>query len=99
LDRYLSWYPLLLGVGDEMRNSVYGILGFVVVSWAAPAAAQAIRTSEPLLLAPYEVALVQDGSCSAGKVLKVTGAIRGLRRKKLCIPIGEIQASLGGVFQ
>ena len=61
---------------------------------ATPSWAQTIRTSEPFLLAPYEVALVQDGSCSAGQILKVTGAIRGLRRKKLCIPMGPIQASL-----
>jgi hypothetical protein len=64
------------------------------LSVATPSLAQTIRTSEPFLLAPYEVALVQDGSCSAGQILKVTGAIRGLRRKKLCIPMGPIQASL-----
>ncbi|UPK40761.1 hypothetical protein IVB18_13670 [Bradyrhizobium sp. 186] len=28
-------------------------------------------------LAPYEVAFVKDASCPSGKVLKVTGAIRG----------------------
>ncbi|KAA0073301.1 hypothetical protein CIW50_21720 [Tardiphaga sp. P9-11] len=66
---------------------------------ATPCAAQSIRTAEPLILAPYESALVQDGSCAAGKILKVTGAIRGLRRKKLCIPLNEIQASLGSVVQ
>jgi hypothetical protein len=64
------------------------------LSVATPSLAQTIRTSEPFLLAPYEVAFVQDGSCSAGQILKVTGAIRGLRRKKLCIPMGPIQASL-----
>lgn len=82
-----------------MRKSFFAMLGLLVVGSAAPAGAQAIRTSEPLVLAPYEVALVQDGSCSAGKVLKVTGAIRGLRRKKLCIPMAEIQASLGEAVQ
>ncbi|MDB5656398.1 MAG: hypothetical protein JWQ94_4011 [Tardiphaga sp.] len=58
-----------------------------------PSLAQTIRTAEPLVLAPYEVVLVQDGSCSIGQILKVTGAIRGLRRKKLCIPLGAIQTS------
>jgi hypothetical protein len=82
-----------------MRISSLGTLGFLSLIVAAPAAAQTIRASEPLILAPYESALVQDGSCSAGKVLKVTGAIRGLRRKKLCIPFGEIQASLGVSLQ
>jgi hypothetical protein len=75
-----------------MREWVLGAAGCLLM--ATPSLAQTIRTSEPLLLAPYEVALVQDGSCSVGQVLKVTGAIRGLRRKKLCIPIGAIQASL-----
>ena len=75
-----------------MRILVLGISGFLVA--ATPSLAQTIRPSEPFLLAPYEVALVQDGSCSAGQILKVTGAIRGLRRKKICIPLGPIQASL-----
>ena len=34
------------------------------------------------MLAPYEIAFVQDASCPVGKVLKVTGAIRGLHRRK-----------------
>jgi hypothetical protein len=29
----------------------------------------------------------------------VTGAIRGLRRKKACVAIGEAQASLGAAIQ
>ena len=47
-----------------------------------PCAAQTILKSEPLMLAPYEVAFVKDASCPSGKVLKVTGAIRGLHRRK-----------------
>jgi len=39
-------------------------------------------------------AFVQDAACPAGKVLKVTGAIRGLHRKKACVAIGTEQASL-----
>jgi hypothetical protein len=50
--------------------------------------------SEPLALAPYEVAFVQDVSCPAGKVLKVTGAIRGLHRKRVCVELASEQASL-----
>jgi hypothetical protein len=49
---------------------------------------------EPLILAPYEVAFVQDASCPAGKVLKVTGAIRGLHRRKTCVTLAAEQASL-----
>lgn len=84
-----------------MRFCVSSIAGLVVLACVTPAAAQTIRTSEPLVLAPYESALVYDGSCSTGKVLKVTGAIRGLRRKKACIAIGETQASasLGATVQ
>ncbi len=74
-----------------MRKWVLGTAGWLMAM--TPSLAQTIRTSEPLVLAPYEVALVQDGSCSIGQVLKVTGAIRGLRRKKLCVPLGAVQAS------
>lgn len=61
---------------------------------ALPCSAQTILKSEPLVLAPYEVAFVQDLSCPAGKVLKVTGAIRGLHRKRICVPLAAEQASL-----
>jgi hypothetical protein len=37
---------------------------------------------------------VQDVSCPVGKVLKVTGAIRGLHRKKVCVVFSSSQASL-----
>ena len=61
---------------------------------AMPCAAQTILKSEPFVLAPYEVALVQDTTCGAGKVLKVTGAIRGLHRKRVCVALAGEQASL-----
>ncbi|MBC7576326.1 DUF6719 family protein [Tardiphaga sp.] len=79
-----------------MRIIVLGIVGLCAA--ATPSTAQVIRASEPLLLAPYEIVVVQDGSCGIGKVMKVTGAIRGLRRKKVCIPLGEVQASLGSLL-
>nr|WP_249161114.1 hypothetical protein [Bradyrhizobium manausense] len=46
------------------------------------------------MLAPYEVAFVKDASCALGKVLKVTGAIRGLHRRKACVSLAGEQASL-----
>lgn len=61
---------------------------------AQTASAQTILKSEPLWLAPYEIAFVQDVSCPAGKVLKITGAIRGLHRKKACVALAAEQASL-----
>jgi hypothetical protein len=72
------------------------ILALVLIfcAGALPCSAQTILRSEPLVLAPYEVAFVQDLSCPAGKVLKVTGAIRGLHRKRICVPLAAEQASL-----
>jgi len=72
------------------------ILALVLISFGVslPCSAQTILKSEPLALAPYEVAFVQDVSCPAGKVLKVTGAIRGLHRKRVCVELASEQASL-----
>jgi hypothetical protein len=61
---------------------------------ALPCSAQTILKYEPLVLAPYEVAFVQDTSCPAGRVLKVTGAIRGLQRKRACVAQPSTQTSL-----
>ena len=69
-------------------------LGLILSAVALPCLAQTILKSEPLALAPYEIAFVQDASCPAGKVLKVTGAIRGLHRKKVCVALVAEQASL-----
>jgi hypothetical protein len=69
-------------------------LGLIVSAAALPCGAQTVLKSEPLVLAPYEVAFVQDASCPAGKVLKVTGAIRGLHRRKACVTLAAEQASL-----
>jgi hypothetical protein len=69
-------------------------LGAILSVVALPCLAQTVLKSEPYILAPYEIALVQDGSCPVGKVLKVTGAIRGLHRKKACVTLAAEQASL-----
>ena len=69
-------------------------LGVALSAAAMPCLAQTVLKSEPLVLAPYEVAFVQDVSCPAGKVLKVTGAIRGLHRRKACVALAAEQASL-----
>ncbi len=69
-------------------------LGLIFSAVALPCLAQTVLKSEPLVLAPYEIAYVQDASCTAGKVLKVTGAIRGLHRKKICVARAGDQASL-----
>jgi hypothetical protein len=69
-------------------------LGLILSGVALPCAAQTALKSEPLMLAPYEIAFVQSAACPAGQVLKVTGAIRGLHRKKVCVTIGLEQATL-----
>ena len=69
-------------------------LGVILSAVALPCVAQTVLKSEPFILAPYEIALVQDASCPAGKVLKVTGAIRGLHRKRACVTLAAEQASL-----
>lgn len=70
------------------------ILAFVFCAIALPCAAQTVLKSEPLLLSPYEIAFVQNAGCPAGQVLKVTGAIRGLHRRKACVVLTAEQASL-----
>jgi len=69
-------------------------LGLIFSAAAFPCLAQTVLKTEPLMLAPYEVAFVQDPSCGAGKVLKVTGSIRGLQRRKACVALASEQASL-----
>ncbi len=75
-----------------MRVSLAAAL--VLSAVVLPCSAQTVLKSEPLVLAPYEVAFVQDSSCPEGKVLKVTGAIRGLHRRKACVTLSTEQASL-----
>ena len=69
-------------------------LGLIFCAASLPCHAQTVLKSEPLILAPYEIAFVQDASCPVGKVLKVTGAIRGLHRRKACVTLPSAQASL-----
>jgi hypothetical protein len=75
-------------------NMRFLALGLLLSGVAVPCLAQTVLKSEPLVLAPYEIAFVQDPSCPAGKVLKVTGAIRGLHRRKACVVLAAEQASL-----
>lgn len=70
------------------------ISALIFCAIASPCPAQTVLKSEPLMLAPYEIAFVQDASCPAGRVLKVTGAIRGLHRRKVCVVLTAEQASL-----
>jgi hypothetical protein len=69
-------------------------LGLILSVVALPCFAQTILRTEPLSLAPYQNAYVADSACGAGKVLRVTGAMRNLPRKKVCVTLGLEQASL-----
>jgi hypothetical protein len=82
---------LPVGGQTNMRALLLGLIFSVLT---LPCLAQTVLKSEPLVLAPYEVAFVQDASCPVGKVLKVTGAIRGLHRRKACVALTAEQASL-----
>jgi hypothetical protein len=81
-------------IGWWTTNMRVFLLGVVFSALSVPCFAQTILKSEPLVLAPYEVAYVQDPSCATGKVLKVTGAIRGLHRKRVCVALAGDQALL-----
>jgi hypothetical protein len=66
---------------------MHRVLAALLVAWIAePGLAQTVLKREPLYLAPYESAYVYDTSCGSGMVLKVTGLMRGLPRKKVCEP-------------
>jgi hypothetical protein len=85
----------IVGVAGWWKTNMRAFaLGLILSAVTLPCAAQTVLKSEPLILAPYEIAFVQDAACPAGKVLKVTGAIRGLHRKKVCVTIGLEQATL-----
>ncbi len=60
---------------------------------AQPSDAQKLYSYEPLMMDPYTTIYVNDGSCSAGKVLKVQGAPRNQRRKKSCVPMSDLKTA------
>lgn len=57
---------------------------------ASPSFAQKIHSYEPLMMDPHSTIYVDDGSCSAGKVLRVQGAPNNQRRKKSCVPLSDL---------
>jgi hypothetical protein len=63
----------------------------IAISLAQPCFAQKLYPHEPLMMDPYSTIYVNDGSCSAGKVLKVQGSPRNQRRKKSCVPLSDLQ--------
>ena len=77
-----------------LRRVLLGLAGsgalLAAVFVAQPCYAQKLYSYEPLMMDPYSTIYVNDGSCSAGKVLKVQGAPRNQRRKKSCVPMSDL---------
>ena len=70
-------------------------MAFLLVT--QPATAQKLHSYEPSTMEPNSIVYVNDGSCSAGKVLKVQSALKNHRRKKSCVPLSSIQ--VGAAYQ
>ena len=81
-----------------VRTSGTAIVGaglaalLTVLLTAQPSCAQKIYSYEPLMMDPYSTIYVDDGSCSAGKVLRVQGAPKNQRRKKSCVPMSDLKS-------
>lgn len=81
-----------LAVSRRVLRGLAGLGALLLALFTAqPSSAQKIYSYEPLMMDPYSTIYVNDGSCSAGKVLKVQGAPRNQRRKKSCVPISDLQ--------
>jgi hypothetical protein len=75
-----------------MRLNLFGgLVGVLTLSFAQPCFAQKVLSFEPLMMDRYSTVYVDNGSCSAGKVLKVQGAPNNQRRKKSCVPLSDLQ--------
>ena len=62
-----------------------------------PAFAQNILKREPHYLAPGSVVYVDNGQCSAGKVMKVTGILKGISRRRTCVSIADSYARIDDI--
>ncbi len=78
---------------SSVRRVLPGPVGLtllvVILVISQPCSAQKIHSYEPLMMDPYSIIYVDDGSCSAGKVLKVQGVPKNHRRKKSCVPLSD----------
>ena len=71
-----------------MRVSGLGLFALLITfATVQPAAAQTIRKREPHYLAPGATVYVDNRQCSAGKVMKVTGLLKGISRRRACVSI------------
>jgi Family of unknown function (DUF6719) len=79
-----------------MRVLLAGILALALALVLIPAAASArpILKREPHYLAAGVVVYVDSGQCGVGKLLKVTGASKGISRRKICMSLDPQEATL-----
>lgn len=73
------------------------LLAVAVLLIVQPAFAQTYLKREPLVLRAYTSVLVNSAACGPARVMKVTGSLGALPRKRTCIVMGEERASLGVV--
>jgi len=79
-----------------MRLVLHGLCAAaLLLVMIQPSAAQRVLSFEPLAMDPYSTVYVDNGSCSAGKVLKVQGAPNNQRRKKSCVPLSDLRGPTG----
>lgn len=72
-------------------RGVFAVL--ILCTVAQPCLAKTFLKSEPYILAPFAVVYVDNGVCGVGKVLRVKGALGGIRRQKTCVTVGREEAS------
>jgi len=82
------------GLRHVLQRSVGLTVLVVALFISQPSSAQKIHSYEPLMMDPYSTIYVNDGSCSAGKVLKVQGVPKNQRRKKSCVPLSDIAGGM-----
>jgi hypothetical protein len=87
-----------VNISSGLRHVLGRPVGLIVLVIALgisqPSSAQKIHSYEPLMMDPYSTIYVNDGSCSAGKVLKVQGVPNNRRRKKSCVPLSDITGGI-----
>ena len=74
-----------------MRALLAAIFAFALIPVAS---AQTILKREPHYLAPGAVVYVDTGQCGVGKVMKVTGILKGISRRKACVTRDAQEATL-----
>jgi hypothetical protein len=70
------------------------LAGLFALALIPAASAQTVLKREPHYLAAGAVVYVDTGQCGVGKVMKVTGILKGISRRKTCISLDAQEATL-----